>query len=386
MQALSPKSRVALVCRGGPENGPFSATVARVIYETLGKYNINLSAIYASSGSTPTALLGCTGDFPTLCDTWENLTPLEVVGKTSKPKTILRVISKESILTSYALGDLIRRKWNLSKIFSTKAIDIKFPAVDFLSTEYIIFWNKNPKHQKWFDKGVLGSMGLVPFLQPQIIYDPEESELIEAGKARIISNREEGISKAILKGRAGPCKALLLIDGGYKGNMLLEEAMRDYFDFIFLIDIHGLKPTETDIEMRYHWTNLVRGGLHILSNANDVRQYQITDRINEEIRIKKEDEEILEELFEITKRMPKECGQMIQPVIDRLSGNITRMNEGRLRLGDKNETRICLVSNEKYSTLFNFAKFDKKEVSELMNAGREAAKITLAELGFNDKD
>ena len=60
---ISSESRIALVCLGGPENGPFTAMAARILYEVLSANNLRISAIYTCSGSTPTALLGCAGDF-----------------------------------------------------------------------------------------------------------------------------------------------------------------------------------------------------------------------------------------------------------------------------------------------------------------------------------
>lgn len=346
---LGPNPRVAIVCRGGPENGPFSAMAARLITEGLAKHGIDVSAIYASSGSVPTALLGCTGDYPKLCDKWANATPEKIVGKISKIKTIMRLLRKESILTSRALKELITGSWDLDKIFSYGATSIKFPTVDLLSSEYIIFSNKNPKHKRWFSEGVLGSMGLVPFLQPQMVFDPVEADLISKDKVRLNS--------------------MLLIDGGFKGNILLEEAMRDNFNVIFLIDIHGLKPTETDLSMKYRWTNLIRSAFHILSNANDIKQYQLTDRANEEIAIR-------DELVELSRQLPQEH---TKPLID----IITRMNNGRLRLGDKQEAKIYVVSEEEESMLFNFSNFEQETVLKLLSAGESAGNRVLSELGLS---
>lgn len=362
-QKLGRKLRIALVCRGGPENGPFSAMVGRILSEELLNTDIDIQAIYASSGSDPTALLGCTGDWAKLCDVWANLTPEKIVGEVSKLKTTLRMVKSdlayavegepiyESFLDNTALRNLIAQNWDLKKIGSPEALDIKFPAVDLCSNEYIIFSNRVPGHLKWFTEGVLGSMGLVPFLPPQRVFNPEEAGLIEKGKAKNNS--------------------LLLVDGGFMGNMLLEEAMRDWFDVIFLIDIHGLKVTESnfDINKKYHWSKLLRTGFHVLSSTNDFRQYQMDERINEEIRIKGRLEEFL-------KTLPLELSNGLTDILK-------QMNEGRLRLGDKKETKIIVVSNEKHSTLFNFASFTKhKETIQLLTAGYEAAHKTLEELGF----
>ena len=57
------------------------------------------------------------------------------------------------------------------------------------------------------------------------------------------------------------------------------------------------------------------------------------------------------------------------------------MNEGRLRLGDKKETKIIIISNENKSILFNFASFTKhKETVELLNSGYESAQQALIEV------
>ena len=88
MQTIfGPNPRIALVPRGGPENGPFSAMVALVLDKILSENGFKISAIYPCSGSTPTALLGCTGDFAKLCDIWSKIEPNDIVGEISKIKT-----------------------------------------------------------------------------------------------------------------------------------------------------------------------------------------------------------------------------------------------------------------------------------------------------------
>jgi hypothetical protein len=349
---MFPKSdlKIAYVCRGGPENGPFSAMAARVLTESLAKEGLAPSAIYASSGSVPTALLGCTGEFGKLCDTWANLSSSNIV-KINKFKTVLSMLRSESFFPNKGLPlrDLISRNWDLNKIFSPEAMSIKFPAVDICTNEHIIFSNRVPGHKKWFLEGVLGSMGLVPFLPPQRVFYPEEAGLIEKGKSRHNS--------------------LLLIDGGFVANMLLEVAMRDIFDVIFIIDIHGLQPTKTDFDatQSYHWSKMLRSAFHILSNTNDSRQYQLDDRINEEIRIKKE-------LVKLTRKLPELYKREAQQIID-------RMDNGRLRLGDKDETKLIVVSNPQRSVLFNFANFTRhKETVELLYAGQLAAEEVLPQI------
>ncbi|MBI2062617.1 MAG: hypothetical protein HYT64_02925 [Candidatus Yanofskybacteria bacterium] len=345
---LNSDSRIAFVCRGGPENGPFSAGAASVIYEALIKRGLNLSGIYVCSGSTATALLGCTGEFNRLCTLWANITPQDIVGKVYKIQTIYRTIRKESMFRSVALGKFISKNWNLDAIFSPGAVPIKIPALDLLSGELIIFSNKNPKHKQWFLEGVLGSKALIPFLNPQFVYNPEEAELIEKSKSRQ--------------------NALLLIDGGYNANILLEQAVRDQFDLIFLIDIHGLVPTEMDLSGKFFWPNLLRSAVHCLSATNDMRQFQMVDRINEEIIIKKELEVFYDEL-------PEEQRERLKAVID-------RMNNGRLRLEDKDNADIQMVSNQNKSSLFNFVKFKRQDVVSLLEAGIEAGQETIKRMGL----
>lgn len=345
---LDSRSKIALVCRGGPENGPFSAMAGRVISERLASAGLKISGIYTCSGSTPTALLGCIGEYAKLCHVWANLTPEDVVGKVTKLGTIYRVLRTSSILENWALGRLIEKNWDLERIFSSKAIPIKFPAVDVYSSEYVIFSNRNPKHRPWFLKGVLGAMGLVPFLPPQKVFNPVEAELISPDK--IVGN------------------SMLLIDGGYKGNMLLEEAQRDGFDVVFLIDIHGLQPTASQIE-KISWAHLTRRGFHILSNTNDLRQFQLSERINEEIEIRNQLEQLADQI----------AGHRAEK---NLRDIIIQMDKGRLRLGDKTKTTVIMVSNKEQSTLFNFANFKHREVLELLYAGQEAGEKVMDELGY----
>lgn len=345
---LNPNSRIAFVCPGGPENGPFSAAAASVIYEALVKRGLKLSGIYVCSGSVSTALLGCTGEFNKLCTLWANITPEDIVGKINKAMTAYRTIRKESLFRSDALGNFISQNWDLDAIFSSEAVPIKIPALDLLTGELILFSNKNPKHRPWFLEGVLGSKALIPFLNPQFVYDPESAELIGQGKSRQ--------------------NALLLVDGGYKANMLLEEAVRDRFDLIFLIDIHGLVPTETDLNEKYFWPNLSRSAVHSLSSTNSMRQFQMVDRINEEIAVKKEIEKLRDMVI-------PEQRMLVQEIID-------RMNNGRLRLGDKDNADIQMVSNQDKSTLFNFVKFQQQDVINLLEAGVEAGQEVLKSIGL----
>ena len=197
-------------------------------------------------------------------------------------------------------------------------------------------------------------MGLVPFLQPQVILNPHGSGLMDDDK---IKNN-----------------TLLLVDAGYKDNMMLEEAMRDGFDVIFLLDVHGLKPTLNkfilkDLHGKFAWAKLLRNCFHVLTNANSVKSFRLTDRANEEIVIR-------DEMVDLAKQLPDMHAQALYKIIH-------RMNTGRLRLGDKKKAQIYMVANEAYSTLFNFANFKTEEPRELMTAGWMAAVEVLESLGFD---
>lgn len=368
LEKFGPNPEIALVPRGGPENGPNSAMAARIIYEVLALYGLKVSAIYPSSGAIPTALLGCTGDFAKLCDNWANITPEKIVGKVGMLRTGYRAIMRDSLLSSKFLRKLIQENWDLEKLCSSEAMTVKFQAVDVFSRESVTFSNKDPRHKPHLLTGVLGAMCPVPFLEPQVIHDPKGTGLIDDDK---IKNN-----------------ALLLVDGGYKSNMMLEMAMRDGFDVIFVIDVHGLKPTINkftldDLHSKFAWAKLLRNCFHILTNANDVKQFQLTDRANEEIVIRDEEIEIREELLKFADRLPSGYLAELNTIIELQDAVIDRMNNGRLRLGDKKEAEIIMVSNEEYSTLFNFAKFEPKEPTDLMTAGWLAAVETLQSLGFD---
>lgn len=356
------KPKIALVPRGGPENGPFSAMAARVLYEVLTFHGYEISAIYPSSGATPTAVLGSTGDFKKLCEIWANITSKDIVGKVSKFKTVHRAIMRASLLPSQALNELIKENIKLEKFCSPEAMAVKFQAVDILSRESVTFSNKDPRHKPYILPGILGAMALIPFLEPQRIDNPKGSGLLDDDKIKD--------------------NTLLLVDGGYKSNMMLELAMRDGYDVIFIIDVHGLKPTINkftlnDLHSILAWAKLLRNCFHLLSNANDDKQYQLAARINEEIAVRDELVQLVDFLDQLVD-IP-----ILRVVSARLRTIIGRMNDERLRLGDKKKAHIYMVANEEYSTLFNFAKFKKREPRDLLNAGWLAAVEILESEGFD---
>ena len=99
-----------------------------------------------------------------------------------------------------------------------------------------------------------------------------------------------------------------------------------------------------------------------------MRQFQTVDRINEEIAIKKEIEKVCSIIL-------PEQRVLLRAIID-------RMNYGRLRLGDKDNADIQMVSNSNKASLFNFVKFEQQDVLNLLEAGIEAGQEVLKSMGL----
>lgn len=352
---LDQNSKIAVVCRGGPENGPFSAKAFTTLSKGLVQNGLKISGVYAVSGSVTTALLGAIGEEERLCRLWSNLTPKDIVGTVSKLRSSINTLSRESVLSSQALENLIRENFgerSLNKFFSSEAMMAKIAATDYLTRKLIIFCNRNPKHREWIYEGIMGSKALVPFFPPKMVYEPVKAELIDETEF----------------------DALMLIDSAFKTNLLLEEAMMDGYDYIFVVDIHNLETSNVDVKEKYFWPNLLRGATHILINSNDYAEMRIVERINEEISAKNQ----IEEVLEMRDKLPPEA-------VTILEATLKRMNEGRLRLHDKRLTSVVMVSARERSMLFNFIKFAQTEVASLMEAGHYAAIRTLNNLGLNTK-
>ncbi|MBX4189947.1 patatin-like phospholipase family protein [Candidatus Parcubacteria bacterium] len=350
MLALSPNSKIAVVCRGGPENGPFSAQAFLTASKGLEKAKIPITAIYANSGAVPTALIGCYGEIEKLCSVWRDIRPRDIVGGAKeskafmrhirqgiyKSRAMLRLIGKESVFSGEFLDILIRKHCNFKKVFAPSAIKIVIPAVDEISGKLLLFTNKNPKHWDAMPFAARGSMALTPFLPPVVLGDCDKAGLLEDKEA-------------------------LLSDGAFKANLPLEQALYDSckFDVIIIIDVHGLKLAPLDFNQRNHWATHLRRNMHILINDHDEKELQMFDRVNEEMRV-------LGLLQDLKKKLPAEDKHHMEGIIE-------RMKSGPLGLADKKVVERVFISDHRYSTLFNFASFTQKETMDLMMAGHYAA-------------
>lgn len=371
---LNPNSRIAAVCRPGPENGPFSAQAFKTMRNGLRQNGLDFSAIFAVSGSVPTALLGCTGDEDRLCRVWQNLTPEDVTGikQQPPPRGVLgsmrrkiqniakitnitrRMMLKGSAFSFDPLRSLFARNCDLDKMYSSNALPFKISAVDYLTTQRIIFSNKVPEHKECVLEGALGSMCLVPWFESPFIPDAKRLKLLERAHEQ--------------------CDGAFLVDGGYRGGLLIEDAIRDSigFDLIFVIDLHGLQvaPINPNDPVEYNdLPNRIRRISSIMTNTNDCLTMSLVDRINEEIDIKAM-------LANIKNEVCSDSAGKIELVIK-------RMNEGRLRLEDKSRATTVSVSSSNKDIPFDFTKFTQIDLLKLMHAGHQAALATLRSLGLN---
>lgn len=333
-------SRKAVICRGGPENGPFSAQAFTTFNKILGQNGIKISTICAISGSVPTALLGCTGDEEKLCKIWLNLTPEEVVGPHAYLKAgVQSALRHESLISNGYLDKLFRKHCDLNRIFSPEAISIKISAVDYLTGKLVIFSNKITEHKECLIDGALGSMALAPWFNSPVI--PRAKEL------GLIDETHPDTDK------------LFLVDGAYGGDLFLEEVVRDEynFDVIFIMDIHGLKPSRFNLEERNTWIHKLRRTTHLTINSRDKLALSLNERINEEIEIR----DLLLKARALSSR-PEDIDSVIK-----------RINNGRLHLSDKHKAEVFMISNTEQEIPFNFANFSTAEVAHLMRAGHQAA-------------
>ena len=375
---LKKGSKIAVVCRGGFENGPFSAQALATLRKGLLLNELNISGIYAVSSSCPTALLGCIGEDDNLCQIWQDLTPEDIVGdlcagsklpprdgfavKTkhkiinfSRKAKILNNIRKHGHAFSNApLLKLIEGHFlpNINRIFSPDAAIMKIGAVDYFTAQKIIFSNRIPEHKDIICAGAIGSMCLIPWFQSPTIDDPLGRKLNGAAYSEFDSLR--------------------LMDGAYRAGILLEEAIREPigYDVIFIIDILGLEFEHIDSQTPNDASKRIQRSISVLTTTNNQLILSLVDRIDEEILIMNK----ITELKNIADN----------PVIaDRVEKILERMNNGRLRLFDKHAPKRVIISNPGYAIPFDFTNFGKVEMAHLMRAGHHAAFKALKRLGLD---
>jgi len=347
---MDPNTKIALILRGGPENGPFSAGAVRRLCKIFKLNNLNVSAIFANSASVPTGLLASIGEQDKICDIWRNLRPVDITGSPGALNRGLHVVLGNSVLKNKYLESLLRSHCDFDKVLSLDSIRLTIPAVDELTGQLAYFCNRDKRLNKTaFVLGCLASMALTPFFPPVVIDNCD--------------------TMGLLKNPTG-----MFLDGGYKCNVPLEKAIRDPEDFnlIILVDVHDLGVSPADPKDRNHWSTHLHRATHIVINSNDNHELQFVDRINEEI-------EIRDKLDSLRTKLLLEDSPFTGYVDDIL----WRMNQERLQLHNKRITKVEKVSDRTHSVLFNFAKFEPEEVAALLDAGDQAALNLARKLHLN---
>lgn len=380
---LKEGAKIAIVPRAGPSNGPYSAQYLATLRQgiQLNKSDAHIAGIYAVSGSGPTALLGCVGEDEKLCDIWLNLTPKDIIGNEKEEldhfiqflqgswktrfqrvmnakerKAYLAVIHRLKnghIFSNIHLARLIRKHCGpyLDRIFSSEAAIMKIGAVDYLTGQQVIFSNRIPEHKELIHIGVAASMGIVPLFDSFTIDRPKELKLADRTHPKFDS--------------------LLLVDGGYRASLLLEEAIREPtgYDVIVIIDINGLdyRPIESktfNLVSRIEWVQ------SIASTTNDRLQLSLKERIDEGIAIR-------DELVSLKKL----SGDSYET--DKL---VDRMNHGRLRLFDKHAPEMVMVPGSGRNVHFDFTNFTQAEIAQIMRYGHHDALKALKQLGLSTNE
>ena len=377
---LKKGAKIAILPRAGPSNGPYSAQYLATLRQglQLNKSDVNIAGIYAVSGSCPTALLGCIGEEEKLCNIWLNLTPKDIVGDekeeldhfiqflsgnwktkiqrilTTKERkayiSVIRRLKNGHVFSNLHLAQLIRERCGpyLDRIFRPEAAVIKIGTVDYLTGQQIIFSNRIPEHKELIHIGVAASMGVVPLFNSFTIDRPKELKLANKTHPKFNS--------------------LLLVDGGYRASLLLEEAIREPvdYDIIVIIDINGLnyRPLESE---KYNLVSRIEWVQSIASTTNDRLQLSLKERIDEGIAIRNK----LVSLGKLSDNLQE---------IDELIG---RMNHGRLRLFDKHAPEVVMVSGSGRNVQFDFTNFTQADIAQIMRYGHNDALKALKRLGLS---
>lgn len=340
---------LGVICRGGPINGPFSAGALLTGARILEERGIPIARLYANSGSTPSAALAAIRREDRTCSIWARLTPSDLVDTTpswwSRMATVSRMVRSESIFLSTAMERLIREILPADELFASTAIPLSVMTVDYLSGETIVFETRNRAFYPVIHEGILGSMALTPFLRLQVIW---------CGPKGFSPKRQtpEDFSVA-------------LMDGGFRDNLLIDQACRDGMKTVLVIDIHGLEIAPPAKRSYRHWIDSLLRASHALIATNDQRSMLGATRVNEEIALR-------DELARI--REQSGTPEWIRAALDDV---LFRMNQGRLGLEQKRSVNVHLVSDYDASIPFDFASFTHAEVEHLISAGHRAMRKTL---------
>jgi len=339
-------SKIGVICRGGPVNGPYSAAVLRTLKEGLAAHGLKIANLYGNSAAVPSAVLSAIGEDGVGCDIWANLHPHDLIipqnGWSGRMRTIWRMLSSEAIFDDSPLEDLIKRVTPTRRVFADDALPVKLMAVDYLTGFPVTASNKNPKHRWNWHALELGSMALVPFLKPQIIYDVVADELLADPYIR-----------------SGPLRDIaVLMDGGYADNLMFDAACRDTNSVVFVVDINGMQLGPLDTYRWDFWPNTLQRAFHVLVTTNDERRYHGVQRTNAVLHVR-------DELLRAVEELPPFNQVKLRILIEEL--------EQRLELGRKHKVTIIPIQDRKCSRSFDFATFTPHETMHLLHCGEEAA-------------
>jgi hypothetical protein len=347
-------ANVGIDARGGPVNGPFAAAVLHDMIKGLQDLGVDRENLflYANSATVPGTNMAAIGKTAEACDVWDRITPDDIItpirGWTGRSLTAWRALFHQSIFDSSPLDRLIRHLVPIHEIFATptvadRSLPVKFMAVDAWTGKPVVFDNRNPKHRSpnWY-RGIAGSMAIVPFVAPKVIYDVVDEDLAEPYT------------------RSGPYRdTALLIDGGFVANLMLEKACRDGVDVLFVVDINGLEMPPLETLSYEHWGLTLQRAVTILVTTNDHRHLMGLERVNEAIRLKEA----------LMKVIPHARGT----VRVRLEQILARANSGLLDLSGKHAISVIRVEDREGARPFDFSNFRPGETRHLIHCGHRAA-------------
>lgn len=348
--------------RGGPHNGPYAAGFLNTFLPGLSDLGVTVSNLYCNSGTVPGTVKAATGKTQIAYDTWADLTPDDVIVQPKRRwydqfinlfRNGYRVVYGDSIFDGSPLYDLVRRMTPLDEVFSSNAVPVKFPVADYWSGKRLVFNNKNPKHREAWHVGMATSMGLVPFLPVRLIPNVIENELLA--------------DPLIQTGPNANCAAGF--DGGYIGNLMLEQACRDGIDVLFVVDINGLELAPLDSKSYHHWSLTLQRAFSVLVTTNDHRHLMGLERMNEVLTIRDQLHALMEQTLDDESLM----GSDAKILATKVMGVIDRMDHGDLQLHGKHLMKIVKAEDRENSRPFDFSNFTRQETKHLLDCGTRSA-------------
>ena len=130
-------ARVGIVLKGGPVNGPFAPPVCSEIKAVLRSQNLDISGIYANSGTVPAGVMSSVDLDEECAQIWAKLSPFDIIGNDHsflfKAASMYRLLRDKSIFPNAPLRRILDKAIPLDRVFSADAIPMKFmtaPNVD----------------------------------------------------------------------------------------------------------------------------------------------------------------------------------------------------------------------------------------------------------------